>query len=156
MLLFSYYIEDKMDKAWFDSSNIYYAECDESDTQFKTVRVIFKNGAIYQYEQVKVFDWTMFKNAESQGKKLNELFKKAGYKYEKIGTANIEELQDEYVFRSGKGYTLYINDGKLTLMDYQDVIKYTMELPEESVVNDIKSMLESIGNIVRIKNEIKD
>ena len=155
MLLFSYYIEDKMDKAWFDSSNIYYAECDESDTQFKTVRVIFKNGAIYQYEQVKVFDWTMFKNAESQGKKLNELFKKAGYKYEKIGTANIEELQDEYVFRSGKGYTLYINDGKLTLMDYQDVIKYTMELPEESVVNDIKSMLESIGNVVRIKNEIK-
>lgn len=156
MLLFSYYIEDKMDKAWFDSSNIYYAECDESDTQFKTVRVIFKNGAIYQYEQVKVFDWTMFKNAESQGKKLNELFKKSGYKYEKIGTANIEELQDEYVFRSGKGYTLYINDGKLTLMDYQDVIKYTMELPEESVVNDIKSMLESIGNVVRVKNEIKD
>ena len=156
MLLFSYYIEDKMDKAWFDSSNIYYAECDESDTQFKTVRVIFKNGAIYQYEQVKVFDWTMFKNAESQGKKLNELFKKAGYKYEKIGTANIEELQDEYVFRSGKGYTLYVNDGKLTLMDYQDVIKYTMELPEESVINDIKSMLESIGNVVRIKNEIKD
>ena len=153
MLLFSYYIEDKMDKAWFDSSNIYYAECDESDTQFKTVRVIFKNGAIYQYEQVKVFDWTMFKNAESQGKKLNELFKKAGYKYEKIGTANIEELQDEYVFRSGKGYTLYINDGKLTLMDYQDVIKYTMELPEESVVNDIKSMLESIGNVVRIKKQ---
>ena len=156
MLLFSYYIEDKMDKAWFDSSNIYYAECDESDTQFKTVRVIFKNGAIYQYEQVKVFDWTMFKNAESQGKKLNELFKKAGYKYEKIGTANVEELKDEYVFRSGKGYTLYINDGKLTLMDYQDVIKYTMELPEESVINDIKSMLESIGNVVRIKNEIKD
>ena len=156
MLLFSYYIEDKIDKAWFDSSNIYYAECDESDTQFKTVRIIFKNGAIYQYEKVKVFDWTMFKNAESQGKKLNELFKKAGYKYEKIGTANIEELQDEYVFRSGKGYTLYINDGKLTLMDYQDVIKYTMELPEESVVNDIKSMLESIGNVVRIKNEIKD
>ena len=156
MLLFSYYIEDKMDKAWFDSSNIYYAECDESDTQFKTVRVIFKNGAIYQYEQVKVFDWTMFKNAESQGKKLNELFKKAGYKYEKIGTANIEELQDEYVFRSGKGYTLYINDGKLTLMDYQDVIKYTMELPEESIVNDIKSMLESIGNVVRIKNETND
>ena len=156
MLLFSYYIEDKIDKAWFDSSNIYYAECDESDTQFKTVRVIFKNGAIYQYEQVKVFDWTMFKNAESQGKKLNELFKKAGYKYEKIGTANIEELQDEYVFRSGKGYTLYINDGKLTLMDYKDVIKYTMELPEESVINDIKSMLESIGNVVRIKNEIKD
>ena len=156
MLLFSYYIEDKIDKAWFDSSNIYYAECDESDTQFKTVRIIFKNGAIYQYEKVKVFDWTMFKNAESQGKKLNELFKKAGYKYEKIGTANIEELQDEYVFRSGKGYTLYINDGKLTLMDYQDVIKYTMELPEESVINDIKSMLESIGNVVRIKNEIKN
>ena len=98
----------------------------------------------------------MFKNAESQGKKLNELFKKAGYKYEKIGTANIEELQKEYVFRSGKGYTLYINDGKLTLMDYHDVIKYTMELPEESVVNDIKSMLESIGNVVRIKNETKD
>ena len=29
-------------------------------------------------------------------------------------------------------------------------------LQKESVVNDIKSMLESIGNVVRIKNEIKD
>lgn len=151
MLLFSYYIEDKVDKAWFDSSNIYYAECDESDTQFKTVRVTFKNGTIYQYEQVSVFDWTMFKNAESQGKKLNELFKKADYKYEKIGTANMDELKEEYAFRSGKGYTLCVDGEKLLLMDYKDGVKYTMDLPDMDVVDDIKSMLESIGNVVRIK-----
>lgn len=153
MLLFSYYIEDKVDKAWFDSSNIYYAECDESNTQFKTVRVTFKNGIIYQYEQVSVFDWTMFKNAESQGKKLNELFKKAGYKYEKIGTANMDELKEEYAFRSGKGYTLLVDSGMLTLMDYKDDVKYKMYLPDEGIVDDIKSMLESIGNVVRIKKQ---
>ena len=151
MLLFSYYIENKVDKAWFDSSNIYYAECDESDTQFKTVRITFKNGLVYQYEQVSVFDWTMFKNAESQGKKLNELFNKAGYKYEKIGTANMDELKEEYAFRSGKGYTLSIDDDKLILMDFKDNVKHTMDLPEMSIVNNIKSMLESIGNVVRIK-----
>lgn len=153
MLLFSYYIDNKVDKAWFDSSNVYYAECDESDTQFKTVRVVFKNGSQYQYENVSVYDWTLFKNSDSQGKKLNELFKKAGYAYSKLDNADLVALEDEYSFRSGNGYTLYINNDTLTLCDNKDNIKYSMSLPEENVVKDIKAMLESLGNVIRIRKD---
>lgn len=152
MLLFSYYIDNKVDKAWFDSSNVYYAECDESDTQFKTVRVVFKNGSQYQYEHVSVYDWTLFKNSDSQGKKLNELFKKAGYAYSKLDNADLAALEEEYSFRSGNGYSLCINDEKLSLMDNKDNVKYTMPLPDMDIVNNIKCMLESLGNVVRINN----
>ena len=93
MLIFSYYIDNKVDKAWFDSSNVFYAECDESDTELKTVRVTFKNGTVYRYDNVLVYDWTKFKNGESQGKLINEIFKKGGYKYEKIGSVNIDDLK---------------------------------------------------------------
>lgn len=152
MLLFSYYIDNKIDKAWFDSSNVFYAECDESDTELKTVRVTFKNGTVYRYDDVPVYEWVKFKNGDSQGKLLNEVFKKNGYKYEKIGNADIDELRDEYSFRSGKGYTLYAKEKKeLVLVDFKDSVKYSMEYPGEAVVKDIKSMLESIGNVVRIK-----
>lgn len=156
MLLFSYYIDNKVDKAWFDSSNVYYAECDESDTQFKTVRVVFKNGSQYQYENVSVYDWTLFKNSDSQGKKLNELFKKSGYAYSKLDNADMTALEDEYIFRSGNGYTLYINNDELFLMDNKDNIKYVMPLPDMGIVNNIKGMLESLGNVVRIKNNNKN
>lgn len=156
MLIFSYYIDNKVDKAWFDSSNVFYAECDESDTEFKTVRVTFKNGTVYRYDNVLVYDWTKFKNGESQGKLLNEIFKKGGYKYEKIGSVNIDDLKEEYAFRSGKGYTLYVKgNNELLLVDFKDSLKYRMAFPGDDVVNDIKSMLESIGNVVRVK-ELSD
>ena len=152
MLLFSYYVEDKIDKAWFDSSNIYYAECDESDTQEKTVRVVFKNGKQYQYNGVSVNDWVMFKNADSQGKKLNELFKKAGYEYSKLDDANLDELEKEYVFRTNKGYTLLIDKTDLILLDNKEQEKYRMPVPSQPIIEHMKGMLESFGNVVRTKN----
>jgi stage III sporulation protein AG len=48
MLRYNQYIDNVKDKAWFDSSNVVYGECDESDTQYKTVRIVFKNGSTYQ------------------------------------------------------------------------------------------------------------
>ena len=151
MLLFSYYIENEKDRAWFDSSNVFYAECDESETQFKNVRVVFKNGQQYQYEDVPVYDWTLFKNSDSQGKKLNELFKKNGYKYTKIENADIESLQEEYIFRTGNGYLLLANDETLKLLDNKDNVKYEMPKPNIEIIEHIKGMLESLGNIVKVK-----
>ena len=65
-------------------------------------------------------------------------------------------LEDEYIFRSGNGYTLYINNDELSLMDNKDNIKYVMYLPDIDIVNNIKGMLESLGNVVRIKNNNKN
>jgi hypothetical protein len=104
MLIFSKYIEDKIDMAWFDSSNIVYAECDESDTAEKTVRVTFKNGSQYEYYKVNVNDWVMFKNADSQGKALNKYIKKDSYEYKKIWDNDIESINKKLEF--------YLNDEK--------------------------------------------
>lgn len=153
MLKFSYYIDDVMDKAWFESSNIVYGECDESDTQYKTVRIVFKNGSTYQYENVLVADWVSFKNADSQGKALNEHFKKAAYKYSRIEDADLQALEDEYAFRTGNDFILKVDieNNTLSLFDNKDVEKYSMEYPGEDITNDIKGLLESINYVVKIK-----
>ena len=44
---------------------------------------------------------------------------------------------------------------ELLLVDFKDSLKYRMAFPGDDVVNDIKSMLESIGNVVRVK-ELSD
>ena len=65
-------------------------------------------------------------------------------------------MKGEYAFRSGKGYTLYVKGkNELLLVDFKDSLKYRMAFPGDDVVNDIKSMLESIGNVVRVK-ELSD
>jgi hypothetical protein len=153
MLKFSYYIDNVKDKAWFESSNIVYGECDESDTQYKTVRVVFKNGATYQYEDVLVADWVTFKNAESQGKALNEHFKKAGYKYARIDDADLNQLEDEYAIRSGNNFFLKVDKStnELVLLDNKDIKKYSMPYPGENVTQSIKEMLESINYVVKIQ-----
>ena len=154
MLKFSYYIDNVMDKAWFESSNIVYGECDESDTQFKTVRITFKNGSTYQYEDVLVADWVTFKNAESQGKALNEHFKKAGYKYERIADADLALLEEEYVTRSGNNFILKVDREKntLTLLDNTDKEKYSMPFPGDDITSSIKEMLESINYVIKLQN----
>lgn len=151
MLKFSYYINDVKDRAWFDSSNVVYGECDESDTQFKTVRIVFKNGSTYQYEDVHVADWVSFKNAESQGKALNEHFKKAGYKYERVEDADLNALEDELQSRLCVDYTLHVHDDKMTLIDNKkDVDLYTMDYPGEEITTSIKGLLESLNYNVKI------
>jgi hypothetical protein len=152
MLKFSYYIDNKVDKAWFNSSNIVYGECDESDTQYKTVRIVFKNGSTYQYENVLVADWVTFKNAESQGKALNEHFKKAGYKYQRIDDANLNAIEEEYVERTGCNFIFKVNGNtnQLNIFDNKDNIIYSMEYPGEGVTRDIKGLLEKLNYVIKL------
>lgn len=153
MLKFSYYIDNVMDKAWFDSSNVVYGECDESDTQYKTVRITFKNGSRYQYENVLVADWVSFKNAQSQGKALNEYFKKSGYKYQRIDDADLQLLEEEYAMRSGCDLLLVYDKEKneLNVINNKDELIYTMEYPGVYVFNDIKGLLEKLNYVIKTK-----
>lgn len=151
MLKFSYYIDDVKDRAWFESSNVVYGECDESNTQFKTVRIVFKNGSTYQYKDVHVADWVSFKNAESQGKALNEHFKKAGYKYERVEDANLDELEKELESRVSIDYILKVNNDKMTLIDNKKGVElYTMDYPGEEITTSIKGLLESLNYNIKI------
>ena len=64
------------DHVWYSSSNIVYSECIDSDTEFKTLKIVFKEGRTYMYRDVDVEDYIRFKNAESNGKAFNQFIKK--------------------------------------------------------------------------------
>ena len=82
------------DRAWFDSSNVLYAECDDKEQELKEVKVTFKNGSTYAYHKVKVNDWLMFREAASTGKGLNAFIKQ--YECEKIDSdKTVDEIKDE-------------------------------------------------------------
>ena len=73
--------QNKLVKAWFNSSNIVYSECVDKQNELKEVKVVFKNGTEYSYFDVEVQDYLMFREDASQGKALNKFLKK--YEYQK-------------------------------------------------------------------------
>ena len=68
-----------VDKTWYDSSNVIYTECIDHDNKPKTLKVVFSNGTQYEYKDVDVRDYVVFKNDSSQGKALNRLIKEKKY-----------------------------------------------------------------------------
>lgn len=88
------YYKDNVDKAWYESSTVFYSECDDKEESLKVVKVVFKNGATYLYKDVKVNDYLMFRESSSQGKALNKFLKH--YEYERISNSDINMLTEEY------------------------------------------------------------
>jgi hypothetical protein len=151
MLAFNYYIENNKDRAWFDSSNIIYAECIESDTQFKDVIITFNGGRRYLYKDVYVYDWRSFKEANSQGEAINTYIINKKYSYQKIDNINAEDLFDELEFRKKDGITIQVNDNNIILFDNKDNQLYQMNCIDNiNIENNIKEILELIGKTVRI------
>lgn len=89
--------EKRLDRVWYDSSNILYSECDDNLNELKTLRVTFKNGATYQYESVDVNDYLLFVNGGldgSNGKALNKYIKPK-YEFNKVKNADIDLILNE-------------------------------------------------------------
>lgn len=97
MVLYRDYNKEKrLDRAWYKSSNIIYSECDDNENDFKTLRVVFKNGATYEYKKVDVNDYLMFMHGGldgSNGKALNK-FIKPKYEFEKLQNADLAQLNE--------------------------------------------------------------
>lgn len=166
MKKFSYYNKEKeLDRIWFESSNVYYGECDDSSqNQYKTVRITFKNGLQYQYNNVLITDWLDFKNAESQGKFINGIFKKRGYEYVKLNEkADLAKLDEEYKFRSQKGMLFDLADDMyLEITDYQDKVYRKINLQAYGsqelqclLLKDMKTLLEDVGYTVFLSDKVK-
>lgn len=91
--ILSIYSNNK-DRAWFDSSNVLYAECDDKTNDLKEVKVVFKNGGTYLYHKVKVNDWLMFRESASIGKGFNAYIKP--YEYEKVESdISVDDIKNE-------------------------------------------------------------
>lgn len=98
MLLFRYYDKDKkIDRAWYDSSNIIYSECDDNKDALKTLRIVFKKGDMYEYKEVDVNDYLMFMNGGLDGSNGKAFYKfiKPKYEVEKINSVTLDWINEE-------------------------------------------------------------
>lgn len=91
-IIFNKY-ENKIDHSWYDSSNVIYSACYDSDTANKTLKVVFKNGGTYLYKDVSVDDYIQFKMAESNGSTFNKLIKK--YKTVRLSDTDMAKLEEK-------------------------------------------------------------
>lgn len=148
--VFELYTKDKdgndVNRVWYQSSNIKYGECIDPDNGLKTLKVVFNNGTQYEYKNVNVQDYLMFRNDASQGKALNQYIKGKGYEYEKLEDADVQSLEDELNFRLEDGIFVFYKDGKFTMKDNKDNVICDRDVKLTSDAFDtVCSALESVG-----------
>ena len=147
---FSYYAKNKdgvdTEFCWYDSSNVIYTECIDYENKPKTLKVVFSNGTQYQYEDVSVSDYILFKNDSSQGKALNRLIKEKKYEYKKIEDADLEAINEELFFRSKNGFYLENNDEFFEIRNNKDESVFKLSKPlEEGYFEMVNDILKAVG-----------
>lgn len=145
--IFSFY-KDDLDKAWYDSSNIIYSECDDKDNELKTVRVTFKDGRTYSYEKVPVYDYLSFRNSNSQGKALNSFLKK--YECNKVENKDVNALNEELeALMNPEGISVELSESAINIYENKE-LKYNAEISKETA--DVIAQILDVLNIKVNKN----
>lgn len=114
--------ENKMERTWYDSSNVVYSECDDNEDAFKVLRVAFKDGRMYEYKDVNVNDYLLFRENLSQGKALNQ-FIKPKYEVSRLDDVNIDDLKhlmNEYQY--GIATTNHTEEGEWVIYEGDSVL----------------------------------
>lgn len=140
MKVYNRYINSK-DCTWYDSSNVYYSECQDSQEDVKQLKVIFKQGHTYIYKDVALTDYFMFRNAESTGSAFHKYIKK--YEFARMPDTSIDELE-----------TLkqqYMEEENIAAQETNDV-NYTIEL--NTVTNDLRLKRGDIEIFNGVEGEI--
>ena len=89
--------EKRLDRVWYDSTNVFYSECEDIVDDYKILRVVFNNGATYEYKNVDVNDYVMFVRGGldgSNGRALNKYIKPK-CECERIEDLGKEKLTEE-------------------------------------------------------------
>ena len=90
MIVFNKYVNSR-DYTWYDSSNIVYSECIDNNEAFKTLKMVFKGGRQYIYNNVDPTDYLMFRNAESNGEAFSKYIRK--YECKRLPDVSLDELE---------------------------------------------------------------
>lgn len=84
---------NNLDRCWYKSSNIIYSECDDNDNAYKTLRIVFKNGRMYEYYGINVNDYILFKNDLTQGTAFTKYIRK--YECKRLEDVDVQAITDE-------------------------------------------------------------
>lgn len=97
MIVYNRYVNQE-DHVWYDSSNIVYSKCyDTQNSKFKTLKIVFKGGRTYVYKNVDADDYIMFKTAESNGQEFSKRIKKYdAIRIEDTDMDKLAELQESF------------------------------------------------------------
>lgn len=97
LILKEYNPNTRIERAWYESSNVLYSECYDKKDELKELKVVFKqkdgSTATYLYKDVNVNDYLMFRSSDSSGKGLIKYIsgKQKGYAYEKLAESESAE-----------------------------------------------------------------
>ena len=149
-VIFNKYINNK-DHTWYDSTNVIYSLCYDSNTKDKVLKVVFKGGRTYLYKDVDVNDYVSFRMAESTGKAVNEYIVKKykGVRLQDTDLGKLDELKEELENNdkiteeafSNLAYHLSINnDSGDFLLSLNDKPIYKGKEGEVSIINLLKCM----------------
>lgn len=95
MVTFRNYDEkERIDRVWYQSSNIVFTECLDNPDSLKTLTVTFKNNRRYRYDDVDVNDYVMFMHGGLDGSNGKAFSKYIVSKYKGV---KIEDASSDYV-----------------------------------------------------------
>ena len=107
---------------------------------------MFSNGTQYQYVGLTVQDYLLFRDSDSQGKALNKYIKAKGYEFKKLDDANLDDINNEYLFRTSNGIELEHCDDTIRLYDTNKRLLCEFDLSKEVPIEDILAqVLTSVG-----------
>ena len=148
--IFNVYSND-VDRTWYQSSNIKFSECIDHDNELKTLKVVFNNGTQYRYDKVDVRDYLLFRDAESQGKALNQYIKPKGYAYEKLENADLATLDGELTFRMEGGVFVDYDGEHLKMRNNKDEVILEKETKiNKEAINAVCAALVAVGKDVKL------
>ena len=153
--IFNVYTKDKdgndIDRTWYLSSNVKYSECVDRDNELKVLRVVFNNATQYEYKDVDVSQYLLFRDAESQGKALNQYIKPKGYAYEKLEDVDLGTLEDELTFRMEGGVFVDYDGNVLKMRNNKDevILDKDTKLDREAL-NAVCAALVAVGKDVKL------
>ena len=153
--VFNLYTKDKdgndIDRTWYQSSNVKYSECVDRDNELKVLRVVFNNASQYEYKNVDVSQYLLFRDAESQGKALNQYIKAKNYQYEKLENADLATLDGELSFRMEGGVFIDYDGSVLKMRDNKDVEIFNKEVKlDKDALNTVCGVLVAVGKDVKL------
>ena len=91
--------ENRIEKCWYDSSNLLFSEINDKEDALKAIKIVFKGGRTYSIKDVKINDYLLFRENVSQGTAYNKYLAckttdgKSKYVIEKIENTDLSLLE---------------------------------------------------------------
>ena len=146
--------DDRMERVWYESSNIVYSECDDIEDELKKLRIVFKDGRQYQYEDVKVNDYLLFRENLSQGKALNQFIKPSylATRLDDVDVQLIKESMETYQSSTSEDDVEVFLDGDvLTISKNNEIIKQLVI--DDNIDFVLTELLSTLGVQFKILNK---